>query len=163
MANDHKANSSNGNFVFKVANATHSLQGRNSGLPIYSVDFSKLKMALGDNIEIVVKSMRIDDEKDMIKGYRQPTNHDDRNGNLPVAPGNGVVYREYFVPGNKLPKPAFLRLIADLHNQRLYITPTHYDVWLQDRDVANGIGENNDIPATMANAMNPFFLINAKA
>ncbi len=160
MPTDHVTNATNGNFVKKVAESSTSMAGLTSLLPIYDVKFSALKLALGDIFETVVRSMVADDEKDLIKGYRQPTNHADRLGNLPIAAGGAVVYREYYVPATKLPKAAYLRLLADLTNKRLYITPTHYDVWIQDRDAARLLNENTLIPSAVGGgAQNPFFRV----
>jgi hypothetical protein len=160
---NHFANSNNGNAVKKAATTTTTLNGRTSGLAIYTVNLSELAKVIGTKLSIVISSMRLDNDKDLQKGYRQPTDHDDRDGNLPVAPGNGVSYREYFVPSNQLPKPAYLRLVADMQNGRLFITPTHYDVWSQDRDAAKKLDEDTKIADTATGAQNPFFLINTNA
>jgi hypothetical protein len=163
MPIDHLANANNGNAVKKVATTTTIYSGRTSKLPIYTVGLSGLGKVVGDILQKVISSMKPDDEKDLMQGYRQPTDHDNRDGNLPVAPGNGVAYREYYVPGNTLPKPAYLRLVADMQNRRLYITPTHYDVWVQDRKVAENLSAGAAVAPTTTGAQNPFFLLDAKA
>lgn len=159
MPTNHLANTNNGNAVKKVATSTTTLQGRTSTLAIYNVAWSELKKVVGGDLEAVVKSMKRDDEEDLAQGYRQPTNHEDRLGNLPVAPGNGVAYREYYVASNKLPKPGYVRLVSDLQNRRLFITPTHYDVWIPDRVAAEQLDEGALVAATHASAQSPFFLI----
>jgi hypothetical protein len=160
---DHLANTNNGNAVKKVASTTTTLSGRTSTLPIYVVDLSKLLTVVGDNLRVVLSSMKVDNDKDLLQGYRQPTDHDDRDGNLPVAPGGGVTYREYYVPANDLPKPAYVRLVADFQNGRLYITPTHYDVWIQDRTAARDLDAATPVAANAPGAQNPFFLIRTKS
>lgn len=163
MPIDHFANANNGNAIKKVATTTTTLSGRTSNLPIYTVKLSDLVGVVGSCLRTVISSMKADNEKDLQQGYRQPTDHDDRDGNLPVPPGNGVAYREYYVPGNDLPKPAYLRLVADLHNRRLFITPTHYDVWIQDREAAKRLDGNTPIAPGAFGAQNPFFLIDTRA
>jgi hypothetical protein len=163
MPIDHVTNTNNGNSVKKVATTTTTLSGRTSTLPIYEVNLSALTEVMGPNVATVINSIKRDNIKDAEQGYRQPTDHDDRDGNLPVIPGNGVTYREYNVPGNKLPKAAYVRLVADLTNGRIYITPTHYDVWIPDREAARNLNENTPVAATTAGAQNPFFLIKTKA
>jgi hypothetical protein len=138
------------------------LAGRTTGLPIYDVHLSKLKGTVGDIVETVINSIKVNDDKDLIQGYRQPTNHEDRLGNLPTAPGNGVAYREYYIPKNDLPKAAFARLVADLTNSRLYITPTHYDVWIVDRSKIAQLDTNALVDPGNDGAQNPFFLIKTK-
>jgi hypothetical protein len=160
---DHLTNTNNGNAVKKVAGAQTLLSGRTSNLPIYVVTLSALRGVVGSMIDTVIASMKADNLKDAEQGYRQPTDHDDRDGNLPVAPGNGVAYREYHVPGNDLPKAAYLRLVADLQNRRLFITPTHYDVWIQDRTAAAKLDGATPVASGNAGAQNPFFLINTAA
>lgn len=162
MPIDHVTNTNNGNAVKKVATSTTTLSGRTSNLPIYVVHLSRLADAVGPNLSVVINSIKPNDDKDLAQGYRQPTNHDDRDGNLPTAPGNGVVYREYFVPDNKLPKSAYVRLVADLQNRRLFITPTHYDVWIQDRDKARTLHGDTPIASNATGAQSPFFLIDTK-
>lgn len=84
---------------------------------------------------------------------RQPTDHADRDGNLPVAPPY-LGYREYNIPENKFTMPNFPRLVADIVNKRLYITPTHYDTWFTDPNLARA--QNG---ATPGGNRNPFFLL----
>ena len=159
MAFDHLANTNNGNAIKKIAETSSTLQGRTTNLPIYDLHLSKLVVAIGDVVSTVLGSIKANNMKDLEQGYRQKTDHDDRLGNLPVVPGAGVQYREYFVPGNKLPKAAFARLVADITNARLFITPTHYDVWIMDRTVSRELGNNAAIAPGQAGAQNPFFLI----
>ncbi len=80
--------------------------------------------------------VKASNDQDLLQGVRQPTDHGDWDGNLRVAPGNGMSYREYTVPDTDLPKPAYARLAPDRAHRRLSITPTHYDLWIQDRKVA---------------------------
>lgn len=159
MPFDHLANANNGNKVKKVSTTTTTLSGRISNLPIYNVSLSRLKYEIGEKLAEVLGSIKPNEDEDLKGGFRQPTLHEDRDGNLPVPPGNGVSYREYFVPGNSLPKPAFLRLVADLRNRRMYVTPTHYDVWIQDREAASRLAENTAVAGTADGAQNPFFLL----
>ena len=156
---DHLANAGNGNALAKVATTTTTLSGRTSGLPIYDIKLSKVKEVVGEQVATVIGSFKKDDLKDAEQGYRQPTDHDDRDGNLPVAPGAGVAYREYYVSPNSLPMPGYVRLVADLHNKRVYITPTHYDVWIQDRAAARDLSVKTPLAATHAGARSPFFRI----
>jgi hypothetical protein len=95
----------------------------------------------------------------MENGYRQPTDHGDTLGNLPVAPGGKVVYREYFLPGNKFTWPGFVRIVADLGTKRLFITPTHYDVWLLAHHEAAHADVAHLIAPATPGAHNPFFLV----
>jgi hypothetical protein len=163
MPIDHLANTNNGNAVKKIATTTTTLSGRTSNLPIYTVNYSALKVAVGGKLETVIGSIKVDNDKDLQNGFRQPTDHEDRDGNLPAAPGAGVQYREYYVADNNLAKPGYVRLVADLHNKRMYITPTHYDVWVQDRVAAGNIGGGTAVTAATNGAHSPFFLINTKA
>jgi hypothetical protein len=163
MPIDHLANANNGNAVKKVASTTTTLSGRTSGLPIYQVNLSDLKAVLGETLQTVLSSMKVNNDADLLQGYRQPTDHDDRDGNLPAAPGNGVAYREYYVPANSLPKPGYVRLVSDLHNRRLFITPTHYDVWITDREAAKLMDGATPVAPSKKGAQNPFFLVMTKA
>jgi hypothetical protein len=163
MPIDHLANTNNGNAVKKIATTATTLSGRTSNLPIYTVAYSALKIAVGGKLEAVIGSIKADNDKDLQGGFRQPTDHEDRDGNLPVAPGAGVQYREYYVADNNLAKPGYVRLVADLHNKRMYITPTHYDCWVQDRVVAGNIGGGTAVTGATNGAHSPFFLINTKA
>lgn len=163
MPIDHLANTNNGNSIKKVATTTTTLSGRTSNLPIYNVNLSALHAVVGANLQKVLSSMKADNDKDLEQGYRQPTDHDDRDGNLPVAPGNGVAYREYNVPANALPKAAYVRLVSDLTNRRLYIAPTHYDVWILDRKATDKLDGGTAIAATTDGAQSPFFLIKTNA
>lgn len=159
---NHIGNTANGNAMNKVGTAQGlNLHGRTTALAIYEVAYATFRNndLSGPNLNIIVSSIVADDEADAINGYRQPTDHDDRLGNLPVAPGNGVVYREYFLPKNKFTWPGFLRLVADLHNRRLFITPTHYDVWLQDPGLAKNANVATAIAANLSSSRNPFFLL----
>jgi hypothetical protein len=148
MPIDHAKNRANGNalsalrLMIQGAPAT-TLTGRTTGLPIYEVNATDFNNSLlsGPNFWKIVHSMVHDNNKDLQKGYRQPTDHEDRNGNLPVAPPRWG-YREYFLPQNRFPSTGYLRLVSDISNKRLFITPTHYDEW-------------NDGGA----ARNPFFLL----
>lgn len=170
MPVNHVGNTANGNQLNGIAN-THgsSLSGRLTNLPIYEIryyDFvnSPLSGKTSEkgkkkSFEEIVESMEKDNIRDAAKGYRQPTDHDDRLGNLPLAPGGRIVYREYFVPDNKFTWPGFPRMVADPGSRRLFITPTHYDVWLQDPVAAAAIPGANFMPPGTPGARNPFFLI----
>jgi hypothetical protein len=52
-----------------------------------------------------------------------------------------------------------VRLVADLKNKRLYITPTHYDVWLENRSAADYADVNAPIDPAAVGARNPFYLL----
>ncbi|HEX2829228.1 MAG TPA: hypothetical protein VHP37_22960 [Burkholderiales bacterium] len=163
MPIDHLANTNNGNAIKKIATTTTTLSGRTSNLPIYNVNLSALKDVVGGKLLTVIGSIKTDNDKDLQNGYRQPTDHEDRDGNLPAPPGNGVQYREYFVADNNLAKPGYVRLVADLHNKRMYITPTHYDAWVQDRQAAGKLDGGTAVTGATAGAHSPFFLIMTKA
>jgi hypothetical protein len=136
MPVDHAANRVNGNAlgahrkVDGTGAYTTSLAGRTTGLPIYEIDCGTLISSglAGANFWKVVNAITLNDLKDRQNGYRQPTDHDDRLGNLPVAPPP-LKYREYYLANNGFTSPGYVRLVADLTNRRLYITPTHYDEW----------------------------------
>jgi hypothetical protein len=169
MPFNHTGNTANGNAMgalrdnlppgVKVFGAT--LFGRTTNLPIYEVAFSIFQSSplAGANLVKVVTSIEKDNIRDAANGYRQPTDHDDRLGNLPVAPGGGVVYREYYLAGNGFTNPGFVRLVADLGNKRLYITPTHYDVWFEGPPAAANADVNAAINPTTVGARNPFYLL----
>jgi len=166
MPTNHTGNTTNGNAIGALAsiadtNRIRLLQGRITGLPIYEIRYSELACSplVGPNFRHVVTSVHRDDSKDLQNGYRQPTNHDDRLGNLPVAPGGRVVYREYYLTGNTLTWPGFVRLIADPGKRRLYITPTHYDVWLVENAAAARASTAQLIAPVTAGARNPFYLV----
>ena len=162
MPVNHVGNTANGNTVGALASLNgFVLTGRTQNLPIYEIRYSVLSSntMVGPNFTTVVRSITRDNQRDLVNGYRQPTDHDDRDGNLPVAPGGRVVYREYFLAGNILPWPGFVRLVADMGNRRLFITPTHYDIWLQSpADAINAPIAAPIAPGT-AGARNPFYLI----
>ena len=161
MPFDHVGNNKNGNALKKIASTGSYLQGRTTSLPIYEIRLGDLQSEAvsGDSLITVIQSIVKNDTQDLAKGYRQPTNHDDRLGNLPAAPGNGVTYREYFLKNNKFPMSGFVRLVADLKNKRMFITPTHYDIWLTDNNLASHANTQNEIASTTAGACNPFFLL----
>ncbi len=159
MPFNHEGNTANANALSKIA-APGALSGRGGArLVIYTIDYAQLRASglAGPNLDTIVSSIDADDETDAINGYRQPTNHDDRDSNLPVAPDANVVYREYFVKGNKFKWPGFPRLVGDIHNSRLYLTPTHYDTWLPDPALAKKLSV--DAAATGASLRSPFFLL----
>ncbi len=148
MPVDHVNNRANGDALDKLriqaTNGPYSaLAGHLTGLPIYEIkfmDFVNSKLA-GANVTTVVRSITRNDLADRKNGYRQPTNHEDRAGNLPLAVLPKLGYREYYLAGNGFTKTGYVRLVGDITNKRLYITPTHYDAW-------------ND----GSTARNPFFL-----
>lgn len=159
MPINHTGNTANANALSKIAKPG-DLKGRGgSKLAIYTIDFAQLRASglAGPNLDTIVGSIVKDDEQDAINGFRQPTNHDDRDSNLPVAPDANVVYREYFVKGNKFTWPGFPRLVGDIHNKRLYLTPTHYDVWVPDPSAAKSL--STSAAATGASLRSPFFLL----
>lgn len=159
MTFNHEGNTANANALSKIA-SPGALRGRGAArLVIYTVDYASLRASgfAGPNLDTIVSSIVADDEADLIKGYRQPTNHEDRDSNLPVAPDNNVVYREYFVSKNNFKWPGFPRLVADLHNRRLFLTPTHYDVWLPVPSAAKALSTAS--AATGAGLRSPFFLL----
>ena len=162
MPTNHTGNTANGNAIGALASMTgYSLRGRLTNLPIYEIRYYTLANSplSGPNFDRIVRSIDRDNIRDATHGYRQPTNHDDRLGNLPVAPGGRVAYREYFLPGNTLAWPGFPRLIADPGTRRLFITPTHYDVWLQSPVAAASAPVAQPIAPNAAGARNPFYLI----
>jgi hypothetical protein len=162
MVFNHTGNTTNGNAMNKVgATAGGGLLGRTTQLPILEVNYTTFRNnnISGPNLHTIVSAVLVNDDADLINGYRQPTDHDDRLGNLPLAPGAGVVYREYYLSGNLFTWPGFLRMVADLLNRRLYITPTHYDVWLQNPTTAGTANKANAIAANTASSRNPFFLL----
>jgi hypothetical protein len=161
MPTDHTRNTANGNELRAIANTTgYLLTGRTTNLPIYDVRLADLIGALGGpNLTTVVKSIVKNDNQDAQKGFRQPTNHQDLLGNLPVAPGNGVEFREYYLAANGFTKAAYIRLIADIKNKRMFITPTHYDVWLINPVNAAAANTANKIAPAAVGAQNPFFLL----
>lgn len=162
MPTNHSGNTTNGNQLSGLASLTgYSLTGRTTGLPIYEVRYFDLanNPLAGPNFGTIVKSMVRDNLLDAQNGYRQPTDHDDRLGNLPQAPGGKIQYREYFLTGNTFTWPGFLRLVGDPGSRRLFVTPTHYDVWLQNPQTAGTADTNNLIAPGTAGARNPFFLV----
>jgi hypothetical protein len=70
-----------------------------------------------------------------------------------------VVYREYSLPDNTFPNTGYVRLVADLKNKRLFLTPTHYDIWLEDPHAAGTAIVNAAINPTTGGARNPFYLL----
>jgi hypothetical protein len=159
MPFNHVGNTANANALSKIAKPG-ALKGRGgSKLVIYTIDYAALRTSglAGPNLDTIVSSIVKDDEQDAINGYRQPTNHDDRDSNLPVKPEGNVVYREYFVKGNKFTLPGFPRLVGDIENKRLFLTPTHYDVWVPDPTAAKALSTAS--AATGAGLRSPFFLL----
>jgi hypothetical protein len=144
-----------------VNNFGPTLYERTTNLPIYEIAYSTFRnnSLSGAKLDTIVTSIVKNNNNDLINGYRQPTDHDDRLGNLPVAPGGGVVYREYYLPDNGFGSSGYLRLVADLKNKRLFITPTHYDVWLESPQAAGTAAVNAAINATTGGARNPFYLL----
>jgi hypothetical protein len=141
-----------------------TLQGRTTGLPIYEVRVDALTAANigGPNLTRLITSMEKDNLRDLSKRgpgqrfsdlTRQPTDHDDRLGNLPAAPP-AYGYREYNIPGNRFDMPGFPRLVADIANKRLFLTPTHYDTWFDDPNAAA-----TQDPARAGGNRSPFFLL----
>ena len=160
MPFNHTGNTANGNALNALATTTgHSLAGRTTALPIYEVRYYTFANSplSGPKFNTLITKINRDNMKDLSNGFRQPTDHDDRLGNLPVAPGGKVVYREYYLSDNGFPNPGYVRVVADMGKRRLFITPTHYDVFL----VANAAHAdvNNAIAPGTAGAHNPFFLI----
>jgi hypothetical protein len=156
---NHAGNTANANALSKLA-APGALKGRGGDkLTIYTIDYAALRATglPGPNLDTVVASIVTDDIADATQGYRQPTNHDDRDFNLPDAPGGNVAYREYYLAGNKFTWPGFPRLVADLQNKRLFLTPTHYDVWLVDPNAAKNQPKTHKVKGS--GARSPFFLL----
>lgn len=154
MPYDHTGNRLNGIMLHRAGTAS-AFTGRTSGLVIPYVSLNQAVEAFGDNLLVVWQEIRRAPESN---AYRR-TDHDDRDGNLPVAPQGNVVYREYHVPGTRAPRPGFVRLVHDPHYRRLFLTPTHYDIWL----VADGAARRHDADTAVApnapHAQNPFYLI----
>ncbi len=162
MPFNHTGNTANGNALGALASGPgHTLAGRVTGLPIFEVRYYAFSnhVLSGPNFDTVIRSINRDNARDLVNGYRQPTNHNDANGNLPVAPGGRVVYREYFLPGNAFANPGYVRIIADPGTRRLFVTPTHYDVYLVAAAAAALANIVNPIAPATAGAHNPFFLI----
>lgn len=157
MVYDHRENRVNGVALANLAGTVALLRGRTTGLPIYEVEYSKFRGSplSGANLDTVVRGMNPDNAKDMAN--RQPTNHNDDLGNLPVAPGGKVEYREYYLAGNGFNMSGYVRLVSDRKNKRLYITPTHYDVWQFDMVAAGAAPVAAPIAPTAPGARNPFF------
>jgi hypothetical protein len=156
---NHAGNTANANALSRLA-APSALKGRGGDkLVIYTMDYPAFRVTglAGPNLDTIVSSIVTNDIADATNGYRQPTNHDDRDSNLPVAPGGGVVYREYFVAGNIFTWSGFPRLVGDLHNRRLYLTPTHYDTWFPDPNAAKNQPKTHK--ASGSGARSPFFLL----
>lgn len=157
MPFNHVGNQQNGSRLLRLlgTNMVSRHAGRTTGLQIFEMTIQTLLLdkVCGEEFTTIVQSIEKDDARDRIKGYRQPTNHDDRDGNLPVAPP-ARAYREYFVPGNKFPFTGFPRLVADITNKRLYLTPTHYDRWF----AAPAQAAQQDVNQAGGN-MSPFFLL----
>jgi hypothetical protein len=141
-----------------------TLNGLTSGLPIYEIPIMSLVASElgGDNLVKLIQSMEKDNLRDLKKRgpgqpfaalTRQPTDHQDAAGNLPVGPPP-FGYREYNVPANKLTMPGYLRLVADITYKRLYITPTHYDTWFDSPTAATAQDVN-----TAGGNRSPFFLL----
>jgi hypothetical protein len=158
MPINHTGNTANGNKVKKLSRAG-GLTGRLTGLSIPIVKASALCAEIGEQVQTVIAAMRPENDKDLMGGFRQPTDHEDRDGNLPVAPGKHVQYREYNVPGNACVMPGFVRLVADNYHHRIFITPTHYDMWVCDNQVAAHKDAATAFTAADAGVQNPFFLI----
>lgn len=161
MPIDHSKNTMNGNQLNKIANTKwSSIQGRTSNLPIYEIRIGDLIASGlgGPKLLDIVKSMTKNRKKENAD-YIRATDYDDRQGNMPVAPAGKLEYREYSVPGNKFPEKSYVRLVSDMKNKRLYITPTHYDTWLVDSNDAQGQGGNNVVANNARGAANPFFLL----
>lgn len=121
MPFNHTGNTANDNALGALASGPgHSLAGRVTGLPIYEVRYYAFSnhVLSGPNFDTVIRSINRDNARDLVNRYRQPTNHYDALGNLPVAPGGRVVYREYFLPGNAFANPGYVRIIADPGTRR---------------------------------------------
>ncbi|MCU0228184.1 MAG: hypothetical protein MUF01_11140 [Bryobacterales bacterium] len=140
-----------------------TLSGRTTGLPIYEVSIQTFIASTfsGANFTRLIQSMEKDNLRDLQKRgpgqpyaslTRQPADHADLLGNLPVAPPP-LGYREYNIPANGFNMPGYPRLVADISNKRLYITPTHYDQWFDDFTAAS-----TQPIATPGGNRNPFFL-----
>lgn len=152
MPFNHRGNRANGIVTDGMRTTTlvtpTTLTGRLTGLQIYEIRISTLISAGtgGPNFIRLVQSMEKDNMRDLRKRgvgmqyadlTRQPTDHNDVLGNLPVVPPR-LGYREYNIPGNRFTWPNFPRLVADVSNKRLYLTPTHYDTWFDNEAAANG-------------------------
>jgi hypothetical protein len=161
---DHVNNSKNGNALASLAGTAHTqrLAGRSApNLPIYEIDFTTFKDKHGGEFLLsIVQTILADDDADSDASWaNRRTNHDDNLGNLPAATG-GATFREYHVQSNKLPKPAYMRLVADVANRRLYVTPTHYEVWLNVPPPDKSF-DYKLIANSYPGAKNPFFLLRA--
>lgn len=166
MPTNHPGNTANANVLSKIAVAG-ALQGTGAPrLTIYTIDLGSLRNTgvCGSELDNIIGGIVANDDLDFAN--RQPTNHEDRLGNLPVAPGTAVVatgqnvvYREYFVKGNKFKWPGFPRLVGDQANRRIYLTPTHYDVWHPDPKVAEKESQASLMAQTKPGGRSPFFLL----
>ena len=165
MPINHVANRQNAIHMDPLRSSTiATLTGRTSALPIYEVTLTALVGSGlgGPNLIALVQSMEKDNQRDLRKRgpgqpfahlTRQPTDHMDLVGNLPVPPP-AYGYREYNLPANTFGMPGYVRLVADISNKRLYITPTHYDTWFDNPITAAAQNVN-----TPGGNRNPFFLL----
>lgn len=157
---DHIKNMQNGRQLHELIESDISVfRGRISNLPIYTIRASALiSSGIAGTLANVISSIKSHSDQDWKLGNRR-SDHEDRLGNLPNDPGNGIVYREYHVPGNGAPASGYWRLVADIKNRRLYISPTHYEVWFRNQSSANSFDPQQEVPATHEGAQNPFFLL----
>ncbi|WP_346839744.1 hypothetical protein [Microbulbifer sp. SAOS-129_SWC] len=155
----HTNNTRNGRQLSAIKeNYPAVLNGRTTHLPIYQIRASALiGNRISGDLARVLASIKKNNQLDLQEGYRQEALHSDTLGNLPVPPGAGVQYREYFVPGNGAHSSGYWRLVGDIRNHRLFITPTHYDIWLMDLDAAQVKDDNQEVAHTTTGAQNPFF------
>jgi hypothetical protein len=161
MPFDHVGNTANGNQLSGGGGAsTGSLfKGRTTNLPIYEVRLGALSACAqlkASTLMEIVKSLNKSAGRD---STARRTDHDDNLGNLPDAPGTGITYREYHVGKTAFSKPGYVRLVADFTKKRLFITPTHYDLYLVDSAAATLAPIATGISSTAVGAHNPFFLI----
>jgi hypothetical protein len=166
MPVNHPGNTANANALSKIA-VVGAVRGRSAPtFPIYTIDLGSLRNdgVCGPELDNIIRAIVSNDDLDFAN--RQPTNHEDRLGNLPLAPGTMVVatgkaveYREYFVKKNKFKWPGFPRLVGDQANKRLFLTPTHYDVWHPDPKVAEKEPQTDWMAQTKVGARSPFFLL----
>lgn len=153
---DHVGNSNNGNTIKKVAASTSIFKGYKTDLPIYQITRAELAKVCGDAVQNVLDKIKLADDADWGHGFRR-SDHLDRLGNLPFPPADGLQYREYHIEKSGLPNPGWARLVFCVAAKRcMFFTPTHYDVWVFDRTVAETLPKT-ELPPTAAGAQNPFF------
>ena len=118
-------------------------------LPIYQLDYATL-IANFPNFSVLTNNNPAD-KRSMAHQYcsSRRENHNDKDQHLPDLPydyddpTNLDGYYEYHIDNSGVKSPKNLRIVFDSGRNRLYISPSHYNLWK----------DNN------GNLMNPFFLV----